>query len=141
MLQWQRAELEWGTILLKGDIKLLDKRGFTLIEVLVTVLILSLIVIPIGNLFFQSAYSNKKSKENLLATIIAQDKMEELKAISINELRQRSNKTREEDLTSNNLLFKLRTLVEQEELNLWKITVEVLWEGGEVTLVTYRGVY
>lgn len=56
------------------------KAGFTLVELLVTMAILGIIVVPILTAFISAAKANSKSKLKLEATTAAQNVMENLKA-------------------------------------------------------------
>ncbi len=57
-----------------------NNKGFTLVEIIITIAILSIIIIPIYSLFLTSAKANNMSVHKLNATMIAQSYMEELKA-------------------------------------------------------------
>lgn len=65
--------------------------GFSLVELLIAVTILSIIVIPLMHLFLSSARLNVKSRQTLRATTVAQDIMEGLKAYDVDELQQQFN--------------------------------------------------
>lgn len=62
--------------------------GFSLVELLVAVAILSIIMIPLLHMFLSSTRVNVKSRERLRATTLAQDVMEGLKAYSVDELKE-----------------------------------------------------
>ncbi|WP_053957101.1 type IV pilus modification PilV family protein [Inediibacterium massiliense] len=63
--------------------KTLDTKGFTLIEVILSIAILGIILIPCITLFL-SAHKNVKESDDLLkATLLAQKKMEEIKSAPI----------------------------------------------------------
>lgn len=53
--------------------------GLTLIEVLITVSILGIIIIPLSSFFITSAKINKESEDKFKATLIAQNFMEDIK--------------------------------------------------------------
>lgn len=67
--------------------KLNENAGFSLLELLIAVVILSIIVIPMMKLFVSSNRLNIKSRQTLRATTAAQDIMEGLKAYDIEELK------------------------------------------------------
>ena len=67
----------------KNRIKKQSNKGFTLIEVLVAILILSIIVVPLLSAFVVSANTNAKARRTLRATTLAQNVLEELKAHSV----------------------------------------------------------
>ncbi|EOD01521.1 type IV pilus modification PilV family protein [Caldisalinibacter kiritimatiensis] len=58
-----------------------NNKGFTLIEIVITIAIFSIIIVPLYSLFITAAKANNISANKLNATIIAQSYMEELKAI------------------------------------------------------------
>ena len=57
-----------------------DNSGFSLVELIIAVLILSIITIPLLNLFVSSAKVNNKARKVLKATTVAQDIAEGFKA-------------------------------------------------------------
>ncbi len=58
----------------------LNNAGLTLVELLVSIMIMSIIVLPILTSFVSSAKMNQKAKEQQRATLVAQNLMEEIKA-------------------------------------------------------------
>lgn len=62
--------------------KRLNTNGFTLIEVLVTLAILGIVIIPLSGLFVQAIKVNGDAKERLIATQIAQQYLERNKSKS-----------------------------------------------------------
>ena len=65
--------------------RLQSNKGFTLVEVLVAILVLSIILVPLLSAFVVSANTNAKARRTLRATTLAQNVMEELKAYSLEE--------------------------------------------------------
>ena len=65
----------------QGKIRL-NTSGFTLIEVLVTIAIFGIVIMPLSGFFVQSARMNAQSKEKLISTLIAQRYLEKNKANS-----------------------------------------------------------
>jgi prepilin-type N-terminal cleavage/methylation domain-containing protein len=124
----------------KGEISL-SKKGYTLIEIIITVTILTLITVPICTLLTQSVYSNIKSKEMIAALGLAQGKIEELKALSFDEIRTRLGEQYEDAVESNNYYFRRSVKIQIEEANLLRITVRIQGDNGVVNIVTYRGKY
>lgn len=118
----------------------MPEKGYTLIEIIMAVTILAVIVVPVSNLLSQSVYSSIKSKEMTAATALAQDKIEELKALSFSELRAEPSQQNEDNIKSNDFYFN-RSVRMQEDINLLKITVKVQGDNGVVKIVTYRGKY
>lgn len=58
--------------------KILDEKGLTLVEVLASIVILSLIVVTFLTFFINSARTTEISEENLNVSFIAQEYMEEV---------------------------------------------------------------
>lgn len=120
----------------------MDKKGFALIEIIMAVTILALIVVPVCTLLSQNLYSNLKSREIMIATALAQEKIEELKAISFEQVCLKLGTEIEKNLRFNDMYFDRSVQVQLENENLIKITVEVQGKnGGLVHIATYRGNY
>ena len=60
-----------------------SNKGFTLVEVLVAITVLSIILVPLLSAFVVAANTNAKARQTLRATTISQNVMEELKAYSL----------------------------------------------------------
>ncbi|MDD4569450.1 MAG: type II secretion system protein [Tepidanaerobacteraceae bacterium] len=115
--------------------------GYTLIEIIVAVTILTIIVAPVGTLLSQSMYSNIKSKEIIVATALAQDKIEELKALPFYEVLDKYGQQHDYTIESNSFSFLRSVQAQKESANLLKITVKVKGDNGVINIVTYRGKY
>ncbi|MCB2355922.1 prepilin-type N-terminal cleavage/methylation domain-containing protein [Clostridium estertheticum] len=61
---------------------LIKRKGMTLIEIIVSLAILAIIIVPFLNMFVQSTVTNKKSETILDATYVAQREMEYIYSIS-----------------------------------------------------------
>ncbi len=68
-----------------------NNKGLTLVELLVTVTILAIIVLPLLRGFVISAHTNAKAKEKLRTTEIAQNIMEGLKSNSLEDISRQFN--------------------------------------------------
>lgn len=64
----------------------LNNEGFSLIELLIAIVILSIIVVPLLHSFVTSARTNAKSRNTMHATAIAEDVMEQFEAHSLEEM-------------------------------------------------------
>ena len=64
-----------------------DNRGFSLVELIICVAILAIATIPLMKLFSQSNTANMKAQSLQNATSLAESVMEEVKALSITELK------------------------------------------------------
>lgn len=68
-----------------------NQEGFSLVELLVAITILAIIVLPFLNSFVTASKTNSKAREQLVATTVAQNVMEEIKATSIEALEKDDN--------------------------------------------------
>lgn len=66
-------------------------KGFTIIEVLVCIAILSVVVIPMATIFIKATKENAKAKMKHNATVVAQNVMEEYKYLSMEDISIRHN--------------------------------------------------
>ncbi len=80
--------------------------GFSLVELLISVTILAIIVIPLLHMFVTSSKINIKSRTTLRATTVAQDIMEGLKAYDIDELKAQFNNPTEGFYVINDSIIK-----------------------------------
>lgn len=109
-------------------------RGFTLVEVIIAIAIFGILSLPIINLQISSIRSNRESNEQILATNLAEGKIEELKyekeiklgeqVLSIDqfemttnvELVDRKDITQEEkEGINSNELYKIRVVVKKDD--------------------------
>lgn len=67
----------------------LNNDGFSLVELLIAIVILSIIVAPLLHSFVTSARTNAKARNTMRATAIAEDVMENFEAYSLEELEKR----------------------------------------------------
>lgn len=63
-----------------------SRRGLTLVEIIISLAILGIIIVPLSTLFVNSAMINKRAEVQLLANRTAQQYMEEFKMKSFNDL-------------------------------------------------------
>ena len=61
----------------------LNNRGFSLVEILIAVAILVLCAVPLLKAFVTSAQTNARARQNLNATTLAENIMEEIKAAGV----------------------------------------------------------
>jgi prepilin-type N-terminal cleavage/methylation domain-containing protein len=118
----------------------LSNKGFTLIEIIVSVSILALIFVPIGSLLLQSISSNKESEEMIAAIALAQEEIEQLKTLSFTDLLNKAGKEIK-TIRSNEFVFLRKLKIDIEDTTLLKITVSVHGSDGVINIVTYRGYY
>ena len=63
-----------------------NRRGFTLIEILVTIVILGILIIPITRLIIFSVWGTSKTKDIVIAFNLAKDKMERMKILKFDDI-------------------------------------------------------
>ena len=64
-----------------------DKKGFTYIEVIMTLVIVAAVIIPFGNIFLSSYGRVIKNKEYVMAFNLMEEKMEELRMVPFRKLK------------------------------------------------------
>lgn len=67
------------------------RRGFTLVEILFTVVILGIVIIPITRLIIFSVFGTEKTKDYVVAFHLAKRKMETLRLVPFDALENESN--------------------------------------------------
>lgn len=118
---------------------LASKKGFTLIESLVSVIVLILLIGSTLMFFSQSAGMNSRSREITIATFLAQDKIEEIKGTPFNVVYRKAPKTYKEKILADGKEFMRKLILTVEDEMLIKIEVEVITKkGSEIHLVTYK---
>ena len=65
------------------EMKRQSNKGFTLLEVLLAVVLLSIVVVPFLHVFVSASTVNMKARQIMRATTVAQNAMEELKATNV----------------------------------------------------------
>ena len=115
-----------------------DSRGFLLLDTLLAVTLLAIILVPVINISFYSTRVTNKIIHETTAIVLAQDRIEEIKGIPIEEIIGGSDRFPLESISSGGIEFTRKTIIEPEG-ELLKIRVEILWEEGETKLVTYKG--
>lgn len=106
-----------------------NNSGFTLMEVLVAMLILSVGLLGMAALITGIINSNKLSNRISTATVLAQDKMEEVRRVGYSGM-PASNTTTEENTVIDYPLYKRVTFTEvaNPDAGMKKITVTVYWD-------------
>lgn len=85
----RRYEMRDEVSNVKGEKRQLNNDGFSLVELLIAMVILSIIVVPLLHSFVTSARTNAKAGNTMRATAIAEDVMENFEAYSLEELEKR----------------------------------------------------
>jgi prepilin-type N-terminal cleavage/methylation domain-containing protein len=116
----------------------LSEKGYTLIEIIVSTTILALLGIVSAGIITQTMQSNIHGSEITMAVSIAQEKVEELKALKYDDLYNQRLVT-EEVIEINNKILKRRVNIISENGGLIKIIVTVHLKGREIEIVTYKG--
>ena len=99
-----------------------QNKGFTLVEVLIAMTILSIIVVPLLRAFVTSSRTNAKAKELMKATTVAQNIMEELKANSLEDIARQFNNNENRTYTTKNSISGLAATAANKD-NAWEGTV------------------
>ncbi len=105
---------------------LLGKKGFTLAEVLIGLIILSVGILAIATVHITSTKSSYFSNNIAQATILAQDKLEYLKNLSYNDS-DLSSGQHSEGILSGTIFSRQYTIVEDAGNSLKTITVIIDW--------------
>lgn len=110
-----------------------------MVEIAVALAIFGVVVASVLGLFAQSFFASKLSQEITAATLLAQEKIEEMKGLPFEEL-QNAKGFAEEIFELNAMEFRICRKIEKIDETLVKICVEVKTPSNEeVRLVTYRG--
>ena len=67
----------------------LNNDGFSLVELMIAIVILSIIVIPLLHSFVTAARTNAKARNTMHATAIAEDVMENFEAYALEDITQK----------------------------------------------------
>lgn len=113
-----------------------NQRGYTLIEILIALSILSVVLLGMSSMVFSVIRATAQSREMATATTLLQDKMEGLKNVSVSSL------TSGNDSTSLGNITYLRQWAISTVGNLKTITVTVNWTSRgshNVSVTTLRG--
>jgi len=118
-----------------------DRRGFTLIELIVSITILAIVIVPTLGLFSAAFKNNRYAKEKLVAIALAQGRIEELKAMNYqNLIGQEGTTAVEKDGTKYSIITIIEPINEGEQgAELLDIKVIVSWADGQVSLSTIKG--
>ena len=122
-----------------------SEEGFSLIEVMVSIVLLSLVLLPIISYFITSIQAVDHTEQRTIALNLAQAKIEELKIKDFNNIVDEiegygaigSSSSAQEK-------FKRKTkVVTVEDGNMKRVTVQVLWNQGQkkLKLTTLIGNY
>ncbi|MFS0775783.1 prepilin-type N-terminal cleavage/methylation domain-containing protein [Neobacillus sp. 3P2-tot-E-2] len=113
----------------------MNEKGLTLIEILASIVILSIIIISLLSFFVQSSRSTNVSKSIMNATYIAQTTMEEMYSVitatkSINEL--------SKPATYNEIVKTANQVVYQKNVSNHSVTVELTPYTVDASLVNLK---
>ncbi len=132
-----------------------NEKGFTLIEVLVSITLLVIIITPLLSLFIQGFGNNQYARANTVAVGLAQQQMEELKAEGLRNIKaniledgldydSRLDESWDVEIDGFTIDYELNLIYETigqiENIERLQIDVFVLWEdkrNNEVVLQSY----
>ena len=118
-----------------------EAKGFTLLEVLVALVFLAVGLLALAGLHVTSLRGNNFSHHLSLATVVAQDRLEFLKNLSLDDNRLVPKKYDEEPVPLPGMSF-ARTYIVTEANGIKTIQCTVRWNDGRdhsVTFTTQRG--
>lgn len=113
-------------------------RGFFLIDALLAATLVSILAFPVISIFLLSRNVASASFQRTTALALAQNRIEELKAMPFGELQNLGDQIIEEYVLKEGVNYRRFTKLERED-DLVNISVEILWEGRQIGLVTTRG--
>lgn len=118
---------------------MLEENGFTLIENLVALFLLSLLTGVILVIFTQSSRMNNNAREITTAAFLAQDKIEELRGTPFNLVYSMTPLKYEEEIISNEQKFLRQTfLTLDNNMNIQAEVIVKTKKGREIRLVTHK---
>ncbi|MGD0624869.1 MAG: prepilin-type N-terminal cleavage/methylation domain-containing protein [Thermodesulfobacteriota bacterium] len=113
-----------------------EQQGFTLIEILIALFILSVVLLAISTMVFSVMRATSQSKETATATTLAQDKLESLKNASVGSLASGN-----DSINLGNISY-LRQWIISTAGNIRTVTVTVNWNSRgthNISMTTLRG--
>ena len=112
-----------------------NNKGFSLVELIVTIAILAIVVAPLLNAFVISARTNAKAREKLYVTTIAENLMEGIEQLSLDELAYQFNYPNQafDLVTSSNISKVPGAEGEEASIPAMELTLEKKNDGGEMT--------
>lgn len=117
----------------------MEEKGFTLIENLVALVVLTLLAGTVLVLFTQSSKMSNRAREITTATFLAQDKIEEFKGTPFDLLYSMVPFEHEEEIISNKQEFLRQTyLTLESEVNIKVEVIVKTKKGREICLAAYK---
>lgn len=112
-----------------------NNKGFSLVELIVTIAILAIVVAPLLNAFVISARTNAKAREKLYVTTIAENLMEGIEQLSLDELAYQFNYPNQafDLVTSSNISKVPGAEGEEASIPAMELTLENKNDGGVMT--------
>ena len=113
-----------------------EAKGFTLLEVLVSLVFLAVGLLALAGLHVTSLRGNNFSHHLSLATVVAQDRLEFLKNLPLNSNQLLANQYDDQRVTLSGMSFE-RTYRVTEENNMKTIQYSVRWNDGRIHSVSF----
>lgn len=105
-----------------------DKMGFTIIEVMIAIVVLSFGLLAIGSLSVSNIKSNQFAGQMTAATTLAQDKIEALKNASYGSISTLTETNIDEEGNSGGIFNRVTTVTsDSPALNMKTVNVKVTW--------------
>lgn len=123
---------KFGVKIMTGFYK--DQRGFTLIEVLISIAILMIVGAFLFDSLFFTLYTNAASKNMTIATDLAHEEMERIKALT--DWDQIVDSARASILDYPNYERKVEVVNQSVSPPLKKVTVTVYWQNKDIQITT-----
>lgn len=118
-----------------NSMKFSNENGLSLIEVIMSIFLLSILIIPIFSLLTMNIKVNLNAREHILATSLAENEIEKLKS---NELKSSKSSKSHRGFTINSVIQLLDDL-DEKKTELFKIRVEVKKQGKTIEeIITYK---
>lgn len=110
-----------------------NQKGYSIVEVLVAITILGIVVLPLLRVFVTSANTNAKSRKLLVATTVAENLMEEMKAEGIASILEREKENIALDETTGAYIWTVKDLFLDGKTHHAKVTLDPNTYTGEGT--------
>lgn len=121
--------------------RLSEKKGLTLVEILVATSLLAMIILAVSNVLITGLVAANSAKQQTIAVNLAQGKMEEILAQNIVSPKETTGPEDFNEVPGYKYIYKIEQYPSSD--NLWAVTVTVYYDkngqqANEVTLYTLK---